>query len=321
MIAILSVMINSGNNGGNAGGNCAGCHGGSTDAGGVLELVGAPTTYYYGVSYTFDICLTDPSKVAGGFTLESNIGTLNNGDGTSQISGGKATHNGKKFFTANQACWAMQWTAPSSGTTDLQFNFRGNAVNNNGGTSGDNGGYISSVGGIALPVKFASFEVFHSQKGVQVNWSTASEINNEAFVVQRSIDNEFYEDIKVVDVSADSRILKNYEYVDTQSPSGALYYRILQRDIDGSIDYSEVRTIVNLIANVPVRIFPNPVSTPNNSITIEGMGSTIHIHSSDGRLLQSYSDYNTSIILPNTLSTGSYYITDGVLTKPIHIIR
>jgi hypothetical protein len=122
----------------------------------------------------------------------------------------------------------------------------------------------------AVPVEFASFQVNRSGKNnVFVNWTTASEINNEYFDIQRSIDGVNFENIQRVNGAGNSNNTKSYNYDDMGLKPAIYYYRIKQVDYDGMFAYSQIRT-VNLteenILNVN-QIYPNPFGAELN-ITI-----------------------------------------------------
>jgi hypothetical protein len=122
----------------------------------------------------------------------------------------------------------------------------------------------------AVPVEFASFQVNRSGKNnVFVNWTTASEINNEYFDIQRSIDGVNFENIQRVNGAGNSNNTKSYNYDDMGLKPAVYYYRIKQVDYDGMFAYSQIRT-VNLteenILNVN-QIYPNPFGAELN-ITI-----------------------------------------------------
>lgn len=118
--------------------------------------------------------------------------------------------------------------------------------------------WVISSQSAPLPVELLNFEATPSGEVVNLNWSTASEINNELFEVERSADGETWEKITEVPGSGNSRVIRHYSAVDNQPLSGANYYRLKQIDIDGAFEYSDV-VMANIALPTEVQIVPNPV--------------------------------------------------------------
>ncbi|MBK9319722.1 MAG: hypothetical protein IPM91_13550 [Bacteroidetes bacterium] len=80
---------------------------------------------------------------------------------------------------------------------------------------------------------------------VRLSWSTASEVNNDYFTVERSDKtmNEFNFIDKVNSYMNNSNILLNYESWDESPLQGLQYYRLKQTDLDGQYSYSDVKPI------------------------------------------------------------------------------
>lgn len=89
-----------------------------------------------------------------------------------------------------------------------------------------------------LPVKIVAFSATRFNHYVALNWSTASEINNDYFTVERNIETHHWEDIGEVDAAGNSARLVNYSFNDLNPLSTTTYYRIKQTDLDGTHTYS-----------------------------------------------------------------------------------
>ncbi|MFT2008274.1 GDSL-type esterase/lipase family protein [Pontibacter sp. 13R65] len=92
-----------------------------------------------------------------------------------------------------------------------------------------------------LPVTLVSFkaEVLAAGK-VKLHWSTAMELNNDYFSVERSIDGSTYETIGRVKGSGNSSTKISYTFLDTSPPAEEVYYRLRQVDFDGTVSLSPV---------------------------------------------------------------------------------
>lgn len=113
-----------------------------------------------------------------------------------------------------------------------------------------------------LPVEWlaVSAEVIKNRE-VKVNWSTATESQNERFVVERSADGNRFIPIGRLDAADDSDERQDYTYTDGAPLEGFNYYRIKQQDVDGSYSYSSiVSALVTRTAadEEIVVLYPNP---------------------------------------------------------------
>ncbi|HBS87203.1 MAG: hypothetical protein A2W91_03210 [Bacteroidetes bacterium GWF2_38_335] len=112
----------------------------------------------------------------------------------------------------------------------------------------------------ALPVELGSFTCSSSENGVELNWSTYSEINNDFFEVQRSINGLDFQKIGKVSGNGNSNSYIEYTFTDGETPAGTVYYRLKQTDYDGKYEYSEIiaATVSANKNNCVVKVIPNP---------------------------------------------------------------
>ncbi|OAV44224.1 hypothetical protein A3850_006825 [Lewinella sp. 4G2] len=111
-----------------------------------------------------------------------------------------------------------------------------------------------------LPVEWLSFEAGVAGKAIQLDWSVVQDDAHADFTVERSTDaaSNWQSLGQVARVGQDG--IASYGYTDTDVAAGMLYnYRIRQNDLDGSTDYSEIRS-VTLDGARTVQVFPNPVA-------------------------------------------------------------
>jgi Secretion system C-terminal sorting domain len=107
-----------------------------------------------------------------------------------------------------------------------------------------------------LPVTLVSFDGKAYENNNLLEWSTATEINNDYFVLERSDDGKWFEEIATIDGSGNSNALLNYNYTHN-NPNELEYYRLKQVDFDGQFKYSKI-IAVNSKKEVSVNIYPNP---------------------------------------------------------------
>jgi len=85
-----------------------------------------------------------------------------------------------------------------------------------------------------LPVEMLSFSGNCEGKNTKLKWVTASEINNDHFNIERSVDGVNYEVIGKVQGHGNSTITNAYTYSDEYSLSDMTYYRLQQIDFNAS---------------------------------------------------------------------------------------
>lgn len=101
-----------------------------------------------------------------------------------------------------------------------------------GGVQGD--GTLGVPAGAAMPVEWADFQLEVNGQSVNVFWTTASEKNNDFFMVERSTDGIQFEVIGQVQGAGTIAGFQDYFFVDEQPAAGVNYYRIRQVDFDGN---------------------------------------------------------------------------------------
>lgn len=130
-----------------------------------------------------------------------------------------------------------------------------------------------------LPVTFSSLTAKTDGQGVSVNWSTATEKDNDYFSIERSRDKENWEVIGTQQGQGNSFATIHYSFTNYLKCSGVSYYRIRQIDFDGNFDYSEIISFDHGALRIEPIIYPNPATT---HIKIIG-GQEVFIYDSFGQ--------------------------------------
>lgn len=95
------------------------------------------------------------------------------------------------------------------------------------------GAFCNACGSI-LPVELLTFSGLQEERTIGLNWTTASEINSDHFLLERSIDGKTFELIANVNAAGNSSSALNYKIYDSQPPlAKVIYYRLRQIDKDG----------------------------------------------------------------------------------------
>ncbi len=116
--------------------------------------------------------------------------------------------------------------------------------------------------GIPLPVTLRNFHATleNNCSGIRLGWSTASEQNSAAFVIQRSKDGSSWNDIHAVPAAGNSDQLRHYSYTDrNMKGSDQFMYRLLMKDIDGRQKHSSIVNVRLNCKSGSYLIYSNPV--------------------------------------------------------------
>lgn len=115
-----------------------------------------------------------------------------------------------------------------------------------------------------LPVELLSFEGrATSPTSALLEWSTATERDNDHFTLERSVDAENWLPVGVVDGAGSSTEERRYSLEDTEAPGGLCYYRLRQTDLDGASSLSGAISVrFETITNASPFAYPNPSDGP-----------------------------------------------------------
>jgi hypothetical protein len=112
--------------------------------------------------------------------------------------------------------------------------------------------------GTALPITLISFTGNCTSKGVVLEWSTATEVNNKFFTIERSADGNNWSIIKMIPGAGNSTTEINYSTTDSAPLTTTAYYRLIQTDIDGNAQTFNVIAVDPCDGNNAVSVYPNP---------------------------------------------------------------
>lgn len=166
-----------------------------------------------------------------------------------------------------------------------------------------------------LPIELVFFEADIVDKGhVRLKWQTASEVNNDYFTIERSIDAANWQVIKTIEGAGNSNTRLDYSLMDTRPYPGISYYRLKQTDYDGQFEYFRIVAVNSSETDLTkVFIFPNPTIS---HVILEGSAMELKvvklydINGNDftGKVsLSTHSPYRKSLDITD-LSSGIYFI-------------
>jgi len=173
---------------------------------------------------------------------------------------------------------------------------------------------------LPLPVNLLQFSVVDRQADAFIQWSTTGEINSRDFIVQRSDDGITFANIGKISAMGISTSKINYNFIDAgiiNSGKAKLYYRLNQRNRDGSESLSRIITLDLKGRHLfTIRLLQNPVKTALPvMVTGGGQRLVFSIKDYSGKTLYTSqaANLNGFISIPvSNLATGSYIlVVDG----------
>lgn len=92
---------------------------------------------------------------------------------------------------------------------------------------------------VPVPVELTAFSATTNNNSVVLNWTTATELNNMGFHVERLAENETnWKDVGYVSGNGTTTQKHDYSFVDLPGNAGKFSYRLRQVDFDGTSDLS-----------------------------------------------------------------------------------
>lgn len=148
---------------------------------------------------------------------------------------------------------------PLEGKLNIQFSAPWN------GTSYINGMIIERRSSdVITPVELMYFKSHNLDRGIELEWGTAAENNNDYFVLEHSVDGSAYSEIARIEGAGNRNEHMNYSYLHTQPRYGANYYRLTQVDFDGKAETFD--SILDFWIKKKTVVYPNPVGNQTRII-------------------------------------------------------
>lgn len=259
-----------------------------TSVGTTPEQVAAQRAYFNfillaGTYKKLNVTASIPSSVnTGGTYPVSSIVT----SGTPGYTYQWTSHMGGGFDNANSA--STNYTAPyvTKDTTDLvrisvtdqcgRVNFYYQWIN---------------ISPSPLPVSLVSFSGTNTASGIQLKWVTASEINNDYFTLEKSMDGRNYGFLAKIPGAGNSNNKLYYQWIDRENNSSPVYYRLSQTDYDGKMEYFRPLVIRVKRSDQPasrnLTLSPNPFNTTFSMeiISNEEQSAELQLYGLDGKLI------------------------------------
>ncbi|MFI5205258.1 MAG: hypothetical protein ACHQF2_12240 [Flavobacteriales bacterium] len=220
----------------------------------------------------------------------------------------------------DQGVWAtLNFTLPATcdniSTLKIGLNWKNNATGGSDPSFAINDLRITYTA--VLPVELVSFSGHQKNTAVELEWSTASEVNNAFFEIERSTDREIFTTIGKIQSKGNSNSLTSYSHTDLSPQAGTMYYRLKQVDLNGTVSYSDI---------LPVEYNDNPVNPIELSSSFDTENLIVHIKSDEARTvkLEIYDATGKQVLNKNyILAEGKNKVTlpAGSMPATSYIIR
>jgi Secretion system C-terminal sorting domain/Beta-propeller repeat len=169
-----------------------------------------------------------------------------------------------------------------------------------------------------LPIELVNFTPTQKDGEVLLSWTTAAELNNDYFEIEKSTDPKTWEIVAKVKGAGTSHEQNKYEAWDKSEQSGTIYYRLKQVDLNGTEHiYPPVAITIKDLSASGITVYPNPFtqSFRVNSNSVKEFS----VLDSKGRTIQNYLLKNGSVVVDlSAFANGVYFIkTDTEVKKVI----
>ena len=170
---------------------------------------------------------------------------------------------------------------------------------------------INCLVNTVLAVELLDFKGKNTEGGNLLTWRTESEINNNHFVVEKSIDGRVFSNVGTVKGNGTTTATQIYTFTDATPYNAVSYYRLNQVDNDGKTTLSKVIAIRQSIGKNNLKVYPNPTTAV---LTIEHASTvqTLEIVNPLGQVVK------TIQVNAESLQTD---ITTTELTKGVYFLR
>ena len=237
------------------------------------------------VQYNTNSCYVMTQQFSARYRLQQNLPNGNYVITVGGDDGYRLSLDGGTTWVINNwndhAYQATTYSATLSGTKNMVLEYY------------QNGGFdrVSfSMSSTLLPVTLTSWSataVPNNPDQSLLKWTATNAVNFDHYTIQRSTDGQSFQDINTISASIASGTTQDYSYIDPFSYNGTVYYRLEMVDIDGTINYSSIISLLRH-SNTTTRIYPTLVES--GSLFVESAATVrqarLELFDLNGRKLQ-----------------------------------
>ncbi|HQV62091.1 MAG TPA: T9SS type A sorting domain-containing protein [Chitinophagaceae bacterium] len=170
---------------------------------------------------------------------------------------------------------------------------------------------FTDPGCIPLPLIFKSFTASRNMATVNLNWTTAVEVNNQGFFIERKYSSRNWEVVGFVNTktpAGNSEEEMSYFFTDNNTIAGVSEYRIKQVDMDGKTSYTAIRLVKGYGQASDLIIYPNPSANGQVNVVFEKISYPFNVELFDmnGRLVKKWMNFNENRLTMTNVLPGVY---------------
>lgn len=156
-----------------------------------------------------------------------------------------------------------------------------------------------------LPITLNYFTASQSSDEIAFEWQTASEVNNDFFTIEYSIDGVHFNELLREDGNGTTSETNDYyATASAENFAGITYFRLKQTDFNGEYSYSDVVYVAVESNETDLYVFPNPTT---DYITVAGNPISAYVSDTFGRNMSCVQTSENTFDVAG-LSVGTYYV-------------
>ncbi len=304
------------------------CHGDNAfgDITIVLTSQASEPTYSFAAPTPIEVTVTAASGMPNGYGFQ--LIAMNDDDTPLDVTYSNLSDNVKESITgsgrkylehddiSDTNVFTFDFEPNSVSGTKIKFHVAATAVNRALGNGGDSGsiGFTFEAEEEALAVELSSFTATRARSGIELNWKTETEQDNDYFMVEHATNGMDFRGLKTIAGAGTSQERNSYTYVHSTPMEGTNYYRLSMVDFAGKVTYSDV--VVEKFYNFDTHVYPQPAMA-NATIYIDSAieeRSILSVYDMVGQLVATQ-DVNIQIggnlidLDCNRWTPGNYVIT------------
>lgn len=175
--------------------------------------------------------------------------------------------------------------------------------------------FMLAIPNTTVPVGLLHFDAVAAQNSISLRWATSQEINNRAFVLERSDDGVNFQSIGTVAGKINSTVKNSYVFADNfVQPNVVYYYRLRQLDINGRETLSPVRQARISKDGITVTVSPVPARDVLN-IFVKGSSqqASVNLVNAQGQVVKSWNKINAA--------NGNYGLDISSLSSGVYVLN
>ncbi len=168
---------------------------------------------------------------------------------------------------------------------------------------------FADPGGGTLPIQLIDFTAKAANEHVSLNWTTATEINNDYFTIMRSHNGIEWEILKHIDGAGNSTSTLTYHGIDLHPLQGVSYYRLKQTDFNGNSSLSKIISTTFTNQTI-IKVYPNPASEMLN----------VEINHSNNQVVTLMNGRGQKIFISSKMLNGKLQLTTKEFARGIYLL-